>query len=195
MICFAPVDARNQIIRPVLVALARCIATRSGGNFLDIPEINLEVLDEPTPPPGQSEDYIMKLAAAHQAVVLYLWLSYRMNSIFRSQPLAFHAKSLLQEKLDQALASAKLNRAWLQSRTQRAQAARIKKVLMGGDGGDEEKVDELFPSSSSSSESVGDMGLGFGKVIDVENDGKPIGDGIGYFPPQPEYREEVVRGS
>ena len=147
----------------------------------------------------------MKLAAAHQAVVLYLWLSYRMNSIFRSQALAFYVKSLLQEKLDKALASAKLSKEWLQTRFERMQAARKKQMAVE----EEKEEEEESKKKKEGEEMVGgliyeDTDAGkrvepiFRDVVDVEtgDDGKVEEDGgsMGFIPPESVYRDEVVRG-
>lgn len=83
----------------IVGALSRCIAEQKG-NLLDIPEIELEVLDLPV---AGDRSYLLKLEELHKALILYLWLSYRFAGVFTTRPMAFHAKSLVEEKIDQAL--------------------------------------------------------------------------------------------
>ncbi|KAK6827803.1 RNA helicase [Apiospora arundinis] len=76
-----------------------------GGHVLDIPELNLELLDlqRETYPQGPAA-YLRDLESLHKAITLYLWLSYRYSGVFRSQSLAFHIKHMVEEKIDGQLA-------------------------------------------------------------------------------------------
>lgn len=90
-----------------LRGMARCLAEKRGGNILDMPEINLEVLS--AKPADLTEEqnsvYLSHLEALHHAVVLYLWMSYRFPRVFVSQALAFHVRDLVQEKISEYLAT------------------------------------------------------------------------------------------
>jgi ATP-dependent RNA helicase SUPV3L1/SUV3 len=121
----APASSRDEGMVHVLKALARCVANHSGGELLDIPEINLELLDE-VPDLGGKE-YLRNLEALHKALTLYLWLSYRFAGIFRSQPLAFHVKSLVEEKIDDCL-----GRVQMDSTQRKRLIAMRKKTAMSG---------------------------------------------------------------
>lgn len=105
----------------VVSGLARCIAEQKG-ELLDIPEIELEILDLPV---SGDRNYLIKLEDLHKALILYIWLSYRLTGIFTSRPMAFHAKSLVEEKIDQALlefsANTKLRKQLLVEKQRRAE--------------------------------------------------------------------------
>ncbi|CAI4212572.1 unnamed protein product [Parascedosporium putredinis] len=75
----APVSLRTDGGPEILRAIARCIAERAGGHLLAIQEIRLELLevDLAALPSAQKTAYLQQLEALHQAVVLYLWVSYR----------------------------------------------------------------------------------------------------------------------
>ena len=99
--CAAPANARDLSTTRALLAFAKCVAKQSGGGLLDISELNLDVLDENR---DLGPVYLRELEGLHRSLVLYLWLSYRFSGIFTSQALAFHTKSLVEEKIDEALA-------------------------------------------------------------------------------------------
>ena len=96
----APTNTRNPHTATVLRAFAQCVANNGGGALLDIPEIDLEVLDlELTSDKG----YLNKLEDLHKSLILYLWLSYRFAGVFTSQRMTFHVKSLVEQKIDKVL--------------------------------------------------------------------------------------------
>lgn len=99
----APVNMRSDKTTEVLQALAKCVASNGGGGLLDIPEIDLDVLDlEWT----TAKEYLNKLENLHKALILYLWLSYRFAGVFTNQRMTFHVKTLVEEKIDKVLAQA-----------------------------------------------------------------------------------------
>ncbi|ETN42296.1 uncharacterized protein HMPREF1541_04237 [Cyphellophora europaea CBS 101466] len=77
------------------------VATRVGNgermSIVDLPTIPLELL-EPSLSPGRR--VLEKLEFLHQALILYLWLSYRMASNFADQEMAFHAKEMVEARID-----------------------------------------------------------------------------------------------
>lgn len=96
----APANMRNPKMYEVLQAMARCVANSRGGALLDIPEINLDVLDlEMT----TEREYLSKLEDLHKALILYLWLSFRFTGVFTSHILTMHVKSLVEQKIDKVL--------------------------------------------------------------------------------------------
>jgi len=99
----APVNMRSPKMTEVLQALAKCVACNGGGGLLEIPEIDLDVLDiEWT----TAKEYLNKLEDLHKALILYLWLSYRFTGVFTNQRMTFHVKTLVEEKIDKVLAQA-----------------------------------------------------------------------------------------
>ena len=96
----APVSLRDLGQKQALQAFAQCVSEMRDGNLLDIPEIDLEILDvardDPAVPKGE---YLRRLEALHKTVTLYLWLTYRYVGVFTSQPLAFHVKQLVEDKI------------------------------------------------------------------------------------------------
>ncbi|TAQ86960.1 hypothetical protein B7494_g4715 [Chlorociboria aeruginascens] len=101
----APVSLRDSGGISALTAFARCVAEQSGGNLLDIPELNLELLQwDKFTFPGGAKEFLRELEALHKALTLYMWLSYRFAGIFPSQRLCFHVKSQVEAKIDDSLA-------------------------------------------------------------------------------------------
>lgn len=102
--CFVPVSLRGEQAIPILRALASIVANNSEGDLLAIKEIPLEILDiDPSTVEGGYMQYLHKLESLHVGINQYIWLSYRYSGMFRSQPLAFHVRSLVEEKLIETL--------------------------------------------------------------------------------------------
>ncbi|CAK7227687.1 RNA helicase [Sporothrix curviconia] len=101
----SPTSLRDPGQREVLGAYARCVSEMRGGALLDIPEVNLEILDVERAEDfeGGPSKYLVQLEALHKAITLYLWLSYRYVGVFSSQQLAFHVKALVEKKIDEYL--------------------------------------------------------------------------------------------
>ncbi|KAL0944630.1 ATP-dependent RNA helicase suv3 [Colletotrichum truncatum] len=101
----APVSLRVQGMEEIVRAVAKCISTRRGGALYEIEPINLEILDATLEDfQGQGRKYLRSVETLHQAITLYLWISYRFPSIFVSQTLAFHIKAFVEEKIEHYLA-------------------------------------------------------------------------------------------
>ncbi|CAK7264895.1 RNA helicase [Sporothrix epigloea] len=98
----SPACLRDPGQREVLEAYARYVSEMRGGALLDIPEVNLEILDVENAAdfPGGPSKYLLQLEALHKAITLYLWLSYRYVGVFSSQQLAFHVKALVEDKIN-----------------------------------------------------------------------------------------------
>ncbi|KAF9781067.1 hypothetical protein IL306_014107 [Fusarium sp. DS 682] len=95
-----PMHQRAQNAVPVLRALARVIANSERGDLLKITEIPLENLEIDLKTfKGTSMEYLHRLESLHQAINQYIWLSYRFTGMFRDQALAFHVRSLVEDKL------------------------------------------------------------------------------------------------
>lgn len=118
--CFLPVSLRGEQAIPILRALANVVANNSEGDLLAIKEIPLETLDiDPSDLGGGYMEYLHKLESLHVGVNQYIWLSYRYNGMFRSQPLAFHVRSLVEQKLIDTLDRLDFTPEEMESRRQR----------------------------------------------------------------------------
>lgn len=100
--CSAPVNTREPKFRKICVAYAECIAQNGGGRLLDIPELNLDILDRK---PTADKEYLSDLEALHRSLILYLWLSYRFEGVFITQAMALYVKELVEKNIDVALAN------------------------------------------------------------------------------------------
>ncbi|KAH6660419.1 P-loop containing nucleoside triphosphate hydrolase protein [Truncatella angustata] len=136
----APVFLRESNGPRIVKAFAKCVSDMGGGYLLDIPEIELGLLDttKDTYVLGANE-YLRKLEALHKTITLYLWLSYRYSGVFRSQSLAFHVKEMVETKINQHLGemavSEKSRRAMnAKIRKQTREQERKKKTILGEDG-------------------------------------------------------------
>ncbi len=135
----SPADMRNN--KDMLITFASHVAAQSNADLLDIKELELELLDVEVP----GQNYLPRLEILHSAITLYLWLSYRFAGVFRSQPLAFHVKGLVEKKIDEALANVKFDskkaEAARQLRHLRAQADAQEKELLAARRAAEEAKD------------------------------------------------------
>ena len=100
-ICSSPASQTDaDLWRELMPAYARIIAEQSGGNLVDIPQLPLEVLDAK---PSPSREYLRELERLHKGIVSYLWLSYRFAGLFTTRALAFHVKTMVEEKIEEVL--------------------------------------------------------------------------------------------
>ncbi|KZL71608.1 ATP-dependent RNA helicase SUV3 [Colletotrichum tofieldiae] len=100
-ILHAPISLRENGQKEIVKAIAKCISTRSNGALYDIQPINLELLDATLEDfNNQGRRYLHSIETLHQAITLYLWVSYRFPNIFTSQALAFHVKDAVEEKIE-----------------------------------------------------------------------------------------------
>jgi ATP-dependent RNA helicase SUPV3L1/SUV3 len=98
--CAAPASIREHVMKKVVQAYARCVANSEGGALLDIPELDLDLLDENI---TIKKPYLFKLEVLHKALVLYLWLSYRFAGVFTSQAMAFYVKGIVEKNIHTVL--------------------------------------------------------------------------------------------
>ncbi|KAK4092967.1 hypothetical protein Purlil1_2892 [Purpureocillium lilacinum] len=138
--CYLPVALRAEGAVDVLRALARVVAENSNGDLLSIKEIPLEFLDiDLADYQGGAQEYLYKLESLHVAINQYVWLSYRYAGMFRSQALAFHVRSLVEEKLIGTLDRLDFTEEQLESkrktRRRQAQSRKLSMEQMGeGEG-------------------------------------------------------------
>ncbi|KAL6412592.1 ATP-dependent RNA helicase suv3, mitochondrial [Ilyonectria robusta] len=103
-LCHVPVSVRADQSIAVLRALATIISKNENGDLLNIKEIPLESLDvQQKDFSGSPQDYLYMLESLHVSINQYVWLSYRYSGMFRSQALAFHVRSLVEQRLVETL--------------------------------------------------------------------------------------------
>lgn len=102
----APISMKDSGMKDFLRALGTRVAKHDNAELIGIKELNLEILDytRQSYPHGRVE-YLKHLEALHKCLTLYLWLSYRYVGVFQSQALAFHVKSMVEERIDEYLAN------------------------------------------------------------------------------------------
>jgi ATP-dependent RNA helicase SUPV3L1/SUV3 len=107
----SPLNDRDQALLACARGYVRCVANNTSGRLLDIPEMNLEILEAPV---SGKKDYLNELESLHKSLILYLWLSYRMGGVFTDRTLASHVKEMVEERMMRALtefsANAKLRK-------------------------------------------------------------------------------------
>ena len=155
--CAAPANPRLPGMSSILRAFARCVGENTSGALLDISELPLDVLCEEI---SVDRHFMERLESLHKALILYLWLSYRFVGVFVNQSMAFHVKSLVEERIDKLLAeyseSPEIRK---RIRKMREQALRQISDLNGPVAGSEESqvpvnvlIDALSPERTSSSD-------------------------------------------
>ncbi|RYP54637.1 hypothetical protein DL769_010321 [Monosporascus sp. CRB-8-3] len=148
----APVFLRETNGAQVLQAFARCISNMDGGNLVDIPEVNLELLDvEKNKYPRGQADYLRQLETLHKSITLYLWLTYRYSGVFTSQNLAFHVKELVESKINDLLDALDMT-----GESRKAIAARNRKAAKAAKLKKEKFLGEEGPKDVPGHEGVGD---------------------------------------
>ncbi|SMR58207.1 unnamed protein product [Zymoseptoria tritici ST99CH_1E4] len=178
MICACPAAKGDiELWRKLMPAFARCIATGSGGDVLDIEELPLDILDEAD---TITREQLKKLEQLHKGLVAYLWLSYRFAGVFRTRPLATHVKGLVEEKIEYVLANlnldAKKRRAMLQQKDKaiREQAMRDAAAAAAATGGEGEGEGGVSPEMEEkdgleAQDAEEDMAV----ISDAPSDGPP----------------------
>lgn len=154
----------KDLWQELLPAMARCVADQSGGSLLDLTEMPLEVLEAE---PNTSREYLRELERLHKGIVGYLWLSYRFAGIFTTRPLAFHVKSLVEQKIEDVLG--KFN--FKESSYRKVLEKREKAVLMERETASMEGQDSTEGESAAEGESI---------------DGKPVSTARVGSQPDPE---------
>lgn len=96
----APVSIRDKSQILLIKHMAKCIAEQRGGALLDIPDLNLEILDG-TIMGTRAE--LSGLETLHKGLIMYMWLSFRFPGIFTTRPLANHAKELVEIAIEKCL--------------------------------------------------------------------------------------------
>ncbi|KAM0712803.1 hypothetical protein Q7P35_000250 [Cladosporium inversicolor] len=145
-ICSAPASQTDaDLWRELMPAYARIIAEQSGGSLVDIPQLPLEVLDaEPSP----SREYLRELERLHKGIVTYLWLSYRFAGLFNTRALAFHVKTMVEEKIEEVLSQF----SFTEAQRRKIAAKREKNILTSIDSPAVESAGGIVADNTSASE-------------------------------------------
>lgn len=155
-ICSAPASQTDaDLWRELMPAYARIIAEQSGGSIVDIPELPLEVLDAEVSP---SREYLRELERLHKGIVTYLWLSYRFAGLFNTRALAFHVKTMVEEKIEEVLSQF----SFTEAQRRKIAAKREKNILAGIRG---PAVDAAVSSSGETA-----------SAIEAEDANEPLSD-------------------
>ena len=101
IICSSPANPKIEHMCTVTRAFAICIANKTSGGLLDIPELNLGILNKPI---SMQKEYLQRLELLHKSLILYLWLSYRFAGVFNNQSMAFYVKGLVEANIAKTLA-------------------------------------------------------------------------------------------
>ena len=96
----APAAVTSPSTQDVLKALAVCVAERRQVTIVDVPEIQLEVLEQPI---SGDRKYLESVEDLHRSLVLYLWLSYRFLGNFKDREMAMYAKEMAEERINTCL--------------------------------------------------------------------------------------------
>ena len=101
--CAAPFSTRfSKLDCKLLPAFAHIAVGQRSGHLAEIPEMPLEVLDRKE---STTRVYLTELEELHHGLIGYLWLSYRFAGVFSTRMLAFHAKELVEAKIERCLSS------------------------------------------------------------------------------------------
>lgn len=166
--CAAPVPVRHANMASTLAAFARCVGCNSSGALLDIPEIPLDILDEPI---KADREYMARLESLHKALILYLWLSYRFAGVFINQAMAFHVKRLVEERIDKMLVEYSSSPA-IRERIKRMREealCQISKLNEPVVESDDSRVQVEMPDAPLLPNGVSDQGQGFQQSARLED--------------------------
>lgn len=145
--CAAPASIRLPGFGDIVASFAQCVANSKdfSSNLLDIPTIPLEILDKEV---AIDRKHLSQLETLHQALILYIWLSYRFAGVFRSQTMAVYVKEMVEERIDKILAQVSYTRKQkLKSLRQLAMLEEMGDAFGGEGEGKEMKVepsDQVF---------------------------------------------------
>ncbi|KAJ5091931.1 hypothetical protein NUU61_006801 [Penicillium alfredii] len=122
----SPMDNKDPSSRDVTCALGDCVANHTDGRLLDIPHLNLEILEQAA---SGNRDYMHELEKLHKAVILYSWLSFRFGGVFTDRTLAAHVKELVEARMVRALTEFSANKKLRKDSSLRRQIALQKQIL------------------------------------------------------------------
>ncbi|KAJ6144967.1 Helicase C-terminal [Penicillium chermesinum] len=122
----APMDSKGSL-RDVCCSFADCVAENSQGRLLEIPGLNLEILQSPV---SGNRNYLSELEALHQSMILYSWLSFRFGGVFTDRTLAAHVKEITEQRMIRALTEFSANKTLRRNTALRREIALQKQLLL-----------------------------------------------------------------
>ncbi|KAJ4539467.1 RNA helicase [Exophiala dermatitidis] len=96
----APGHSASSEVTLAMKALARVIAEQRQVTVVDVPEINLEILEKPI---SGDREYLQSLEDLHKVLILFLWLSYRFIGTFKDRDMATYAKEMVEDRINTCL--------------------------------------------------------------------------------------------
>ena len=104
-LCKAPFSVKakgfnSSRTRAFLVDCARAIADQQSGAILDMPSLDLEILDEEV---TATRSFLVRAEELHKMLVVYLWLGFRFPGVFPNRPLATHVKEQVENVIEKSL--------------------------------------------------------------------------------------------
>lgn len=166
----SPMNNRDEALMACAKGYIRCVANNTSGRLLDIPELNLEILEAPVS--GQ-KNYLNELESLHKALILYLWLSYRMGGIFTDRTLASYVKEMVEERMMRALTEFSANAKLRKDASQRRQ------ILLSKQNLSEEQLLANTELSSEAELSVGGEADSFDVPVEEDASAAPVRDALG----------------
>ncbi|KAK2766749.1 RNA helicase [Arachnomyces sp. PD_36] len=121
----SPAPTRDPGMGLIVQGFARCVTEHKSGALLEIPELDMDILNQPV---SAVKEYMRSLESLHRALVLYLWLSYRCGGIFTDRTLATHVKQLVEERMDRALTEFSANKKLRKESSLHRQLALLKQM-------------------------------------------------------------------
>ncbi|KAF2838704.1 hypothetical protein M501DRAFT_1004515 [Patellaria atrata CBS 101060] len=168
LVTAAPVRVKDQYGRQLINALAKCIGEQGDGDLLSIKEIELEILDQEI---TGTKAQLAALSRLHQALSLYLWLSYRFSGVFVSRELAFHAKDLCEKAIETCLSQ------FTFTTRQRLMIAEKRKRRMLEDLAQPTEAKDMDRGDIAAGEEFEETPISDGEEEGEEFEGTPISDG------------------
>ncbi|KAG0131033.1 P-loop containing nucleoside triphosphate hydrolase protein [Tuber indicum] len=104
--CMAPIG-RNVTVQEAVRKMAECVGYNKDGSLLEIPNLDLEVLDIDNP---KTMPVLQRLESLHKTILVWLWLSWRFPATFAPRETAQGLKMICEEKIDIALSNVRFER-------------------------------------------------------------------------------------
>ena len=98
--CSAPIEPRRLGEPELARVFARCVAEGRSISVLDIEELDVELLDDDY---VANRGYLERIERLHKGLIIYMWLSFRYDSIFLDKRLALHVKDLTERRIEETL--------------------------------------------------------------------------------------------
>lgn len=132
-------------IRDVCCSYADCVAENDQGKLLEIPGLNLEVLQQTA---SANRAYMQDLEVLHKSLILYCWLSYRFGGAFTDRTLATHVKKITEQRMMRALTEFSANKSLRKNAALLREIALQKQLLREKQARGESGIEETAETES-----------------------------------------------